>query len=178
MRLDGGARGRLRARTGSGARLACLHVAANEGARADGDARRPYVADDTSPLFQKPRLFPGQVTFYRSADDEPAGPDVCADESLGFDRHLAVDGHVPVDAPVNLEGNRTGHATGDVCPPPNPRDVCHGRSSRVVGGVLDGVEMGGHTSMSTLPLNWAPSAIVMRVAFTLPTTRAPACRST
>ncbi len=32
--------------------------------------------------------------------------------------------------------------------------------------------------MSTLPLNWAPSAMVTRAAFTLPMTRAPCCRST
>src|SRR5580692_4721188 len=162
-RDGGGAGGRLGAGAGGGrAFLAGFDVAAHEGADSDGDTGGAKVADDAGAVLEENRFVGHEIALDRAANDELAALDAGAHHAVQRERHVARHRDLAVDEALYLDVARA------VDPPADAR------------GLADDRDVGRHgqTSMSTLPLNWAPSAIVTRAAFTLPMTREPDWRST
>ena len=160
-----GPRGRLGARGPRGSAVAFARVdeTAHERAGRDDDAGRPDVADDARAVLEQDGLFAAKVALHGAAHDEPSSLHAGADHPVGSRSSRR--------PPTAISPSTKPCTSRSTSPVTRPR-------MRVVLPMIETFAAMAQTSMSTLPLNWAPSAIVTRAAFTLPMTRAPDCRST
>lgn len=132
------------------------------GAFLDSDARSGDVALDLCGPLEDDGFGSSELPRDRAAHGDARAADVPADGSLLAERDIASDVNVTFYAPQNLDRTFAPDIAADDGRLANDGSFCHLC----------------HTSMSTLPLNEAPSAIVKRDAFTSPMRRPPAWMST
>jgi hypothetical protein len=100
-------------------------MTSQEGPRSDHDPLGSNVPHHACAIFENYRLFYGEISSNGATHDDGTGLDGRGYECAGFDDHVAIDGDLTLDEPLDFQVYGAGNPPADPTGASDDADICH-----------------------------------------------------